>query len=157
MSLPFSDLGFTQNYFGLDQDLIAAIIQVESGGNKFAMRYEPNYKWTYYTRECASRYGIDLATEEMMQKCSFGPMQVMGAVAREFGFTGYMTELCSNDLGIYYGCKHLKRLSERFANEADLIASYNAGSPRKTSGGFYENQQYLDKVYSVLNEIRKLK
>lgn len=157
IELPFSDLGYTQNYFGLDQNLIKAIITVESGGNKFAMRYEPNYKWLFFPRETASRRGTDYATEECLQKFSYGPMQIIGAVARQYGFEGDFAELCSWDLGMFYGCKHLKRLSERFANEADLIASYNAGTPRKTDGGMYENQLYLDKVYAVLNELRKLK
>lgn len=156
MELPFSDLGYTQNYFGLDQNLIKAIIQVESGGNKFAMRYEPNYKWTFFPRETASKRGTDYTTEECLQKFSYGPMQIIGAVARQYGFEGDFAELCSWDLGMFYGCKHLKQYMIRYGNEEDAVSAYNQGSNRKTEGGLFCNSGYVDKVFIELRKLRKI-
>lgn len=129
--------------------LVKAICYVESGFNPWAVRYEPNYKWIYGDQSRMSE------TEKFMQKCSFGMLQVMGAVAREYGFTHrYLTQLCEPKIGIEYGCKHLAYYYAKYNDYDKAIVSYNAGSPRRDvndldkDGNVTEwvNQQYLDKV-----------
>lgn len=142
--------------YGLDPDLVWSIVKTESSANTWAVRFEPNYKWLWYPRETAEKYQITYDTMVILQKCSFGPMQVMGALAYELGFDGLPHMLCQPEIGIEFGCKNLKRLFTKYDNESDVIAAYNAGSPRKTAGGMYQNQQYIDKVYSNLLKLRKL-
>lgn len=148
--------------------LIAAITQVESSGDVFAARFEPNYQYLMDVvsgkpTRCFSAYrpngfpgvrGVTSAhTEFVQQRTSWGPMQVMGAVAREYGYMGSFAALCG-PLGVHYGALHLMRLKARLVaksafRESDLIAAYNAGSARM-AGGEYVNQVYVDKVNAAL-------
>jgi soluble lytic murein transglycosylase-like protein len=76
---------------------------------------------------------------------------------REYGFRGSFNDALGDfRISLSYGAKHLKNYLKRYPNESDVIASYNAGSPRKTKGGMYENQTYVDKVYKELLALRKL-
>ncbi len=157
----------------LPADLIRAIILVESSGNPCAARFEPTYKYLWdcknkhpfqrlspqelnsnkhpsgFTAECGSR-----DTEWTGQKTSWGPMQVMGAVAREYGFLGYFPVLCG-PLGVEYGAIHLVKLRDRYYARYGwdgVVAAYNAGSPVK-KGEQYANQRYVDKVFNALETI----
>ena len=76
--------------------------------------------------------------------------QIMGGVARELGFAGYLPELCDPAVGLEYSCRHLKRYYTKYGNWPDTIASYNAGSPRKI-GEIFVNQSYVDKVQTAWN------
>ena len=100
---------------------------------------------------CSSDLGQMDPTERIGQMCSWGIMQVMGAVAREHGFTGKPSDfpkLCTIPDGLLYGCLHLVKFRARYSAWPDVIASYNAGSPRRSLGpdGPYMNQSYVDKV-----------
>jgi hypothetical protein len=119
--------------------LVQAICQQESSMNPWALRYEPTYRWLY---------GDQLKmtpTERHAQMCSWGLMQVMGALARELGFQEDMPKLCVPTVNIDYGCKQLRRLYDKYFNWVDVIAAYNAGSPRRI-GSLYVNQSYVDRV-----------
>ena len=123
--------------------LINAIIQVESSGNTYAVRYEDGYRWLV---KPFKQFHWHTPTEKIMQKTSWGLMQIMGAVARERGFKGrYLAELCKPEIGVKYGVKHLKWQYNRYGNWRDAISAYNQGSPRKKDGK-YTNQEYVDKV-----------
>jgi soluble lytic murein transglycosylase-like protein len=158
----------TAEEFGFHPELIKAIIMTESGNNDAAIRYEPAYRYlwnvaantpfrTTTSAEIASAHAPadfrsqagSIATEWHGQKTSWGAMQIMGAVAREYGFKGYFTLLCG-EVGIHYGCRHLSKLSSRFKAKHGMqgvIAAYNAGSPRYRNNRL-ENQEYVDKVIS---------
>lgn len=144
---------------GIDKDLIKAIIQIESSGYTFAVRYEPNYPHLYYPRELASKCIVSVATMENIQKTSWGLMQVMGGTAYWLGFpkNKLVTELCMPHIGIEYGVKYLKKLFLRYNQESDVIAAYNRGSAIKVKSGFYENQGYVDKVHGELVKLRRIK
>lgn len=159
----------------LDANIVRAIIETESGGDLFAWRYEPPYrylwnvKWNTAFRKLTEqeiredRPPTDFhstigsrATEWIGQQASWGPMQIMGAVAREYGYSGHFTELCSA-LGIEFGCMHLARLKKRYFDKygwEGVIAAYNAGSPRKVDSG-WENQEYVDKVAANMGAINQ--
>jgi hypothetical protein len=66
--------------YGLEFNLIKAIVKTESNYNPRALRFEPKYKWLYSVKECASILRIDVFTLEMMQKTSWGLTQIMGAI-----------------------------------------------------------------------------
>lgn len=137
---------------GLPVALVEAIVEVESGGIPWAMRIELDYRWTLPK---AKRPGnCTQSTEDVLQRMSIGPMQVMGAVARELGHTGWLGELCDWPVGLAYGCKHLANLRARYFGRYSwpgVIAAYNAGSPRKSErSGLWVNQAYIDKILEQL-------
>lgn len=139
--------------YGLPATLVKAIVEQESGGNPWAVRFEPNFLH-YYVETTPTRFGpVSLETERMHRATSFGLCQVLGQVARELGFQGvFLTELCNPEVGIEYGCKKLAQLQKRYGVLEDVISGYNAGSPRKDSDGKYSNQAY---VASVLLRMKK--
>ena len=126
--------------YGLPWEAVYAFVMTESSGNEYAMRHEPQYKWLFgHTHS---------PTERMGQMTSWGLMQVMGAVAREYGFSGHFPALCDPKIGLQYGMKHLKKYYNKHQNWPDTIAAYNAGHPKRIDGK-YENQAYVDKVLAV--------
>jgi soluble lytic murein transglycosylase-like protein len=134
----------------IDADLIGAIVQVESAGNEKAMRYEKHWRYLVHPEKFAKLNNVSRETEEELQKFSYGLMQVMGSVAREHGMRGPLVNLLDPDLGLQYGCVHLKSFMQRYAKLSDAVSSYNQGSPRKTEDGIkYLNQAYVDKVKAL--------
>lgn len=153
---------------GFSVALLRAIIEVESGGDLFAIRYEQDYRWlwdmvgqrAYQKKNNSVLCPIDFPfvgtissrqTEFVGQKMSWGPMQIMGAVARELGFRDRFPRLCGPE-GIVYGAKHLQRLQKRFGEKGldAVIAAYNAGSPRRDGTGRFVNEDYVDKVNTAM-------
>jgi soluble lytic murein transglycosylase-like protein len=141
--------------YGVDPYLMTAIIVVESNCNPWAIRFEPGWRWFKTPENYARMVGSSLETERMAQATSFGLCQVMGAVAREHGFHGWLTELCEPKLGIRFGCLHLNRFISIHGNLADAVSSYNQGSPRKSTDGKYANQIYVDRVFQVFDSLGK--
>lgn len=139
----------------LPPGLIAAIIQVESNGNCWAMRYEPAFFTRYvagHSFPCYAPCSFD--TEAQGRATSWGLMQIMGQVARERGFIHpYLSALCDAETGIDYGCRHVAFLKARYLKGEDwtpVIAAYNAGSPQKI-GARYTNQKYVNRVLDAWN------
>lgn len=129
----------------LDSSLVAAVVMVESAGNRFAMRFEPLWKYVYQAENFSQKIGCTHQTEEIAQSTSWGLMQVMGTVAREYGHTGFLSDLCEVEKGLEYGCLHLSKKISKYG-ELPGIAAYNAGSPSKDSNGAFTNQSYVDKI-----------
>lgn len=133
---------------GLPFALVTAIVQVESGGNRYAWNPEPRYRylWNVKTqRPFRSVLPVELAAkfppkdfpalagdpdqEWWGQQASWGLMQIMGAVAREQGFDApYLPELTDPAANLLVGCRHLRGLVQWA--DGDLpraAAAYNAG------------------------------
>lgn len=153
-----------------------AMIQVESGGNPYAWNPEPRYRYLVDARTskpfrkltrdearakmppkdfptCPDIYE-DQDAEWWGQQASWGLLQVMGAVAREYGFKRHFPALCDPEEGLEYGLQHFARLRDRFIvtdGWDGVIAAYNAGSPRRDDEGLFVNQRYLEKVLSAGN------
>ena len=142
----------------VDELLVAAMIQKESLGQTCATRYEENWNHDWLVRPVfhASNNKITSQTEIMHQKTSWGLMQVMGAVARELGFEGNLVELCNPEVGIKYGIKKLLELQKDYSKMEDVVAAYNAGSPRMSTvrKGEYVNQKYVDDVMRYYGELK---
>lgn len=139
--------------FGLPFDLVKAIVEVESNGDPFAIRYEPFYRWIKdeIVRQSAAENMLSYETELMLSKCSLGPMQIMGFVAREeHNFKGNLLLLTKPEIGMRFGCKHVRKLWDRYHGyQEHVIAAYNGGHGAvvtKTSKGIYHNQDYVSKV-----------
>lgn len=154
-SLPLQTIYRHANQAGLDPLLVAAIIKVESGGVSGCTRLEPQFKHFFKIEEYSNKLGITPITEASHQQTSWGPMQVMGSVARELGFEGHMPMLCETELGIKFGVLKLKQLWTRWGGKIDdVVAAYNAGSPIKDDTGHYKNNKYVIKVMTYYNELR---
>ena len=140
----------TADRYDLPVKLVKAIVQVESGNNPWAARYEP----AFYTRYVADRGhrvwpGCSRETEERLRATSLGLMQIMGQTARERGFDGpFLTSLCDPMIGLEFGCRYLAQQVKRYSGDVEAaVAAYNAGTARReASGNRFENQAYVDKV-----------
>lgn len=137
----------------LDPNWVLAIVQVESAGQTNAARYEPNWKYLVRPEFYAERLLVTKDTETQLQKFSWGLMQVMGSVGRQWGYPDHLHTLSDPIRGLEYGCKHLSSMRKRFPTGRDWIAAYNAGSPRKRPDGSYENEGYVKKVVAFWNEL----
>lgn len=133
----------------IDADLLAAFVSVESSNNKYAYRFEPEYQWLLDVIKHAKLNGITADSEKTLQMSSFGLCQVMGAVARELGLTGSIFQLLDEKTNLTYCAKLLNKHFKKYNLLDDVIASYNAGSPKKGTNGRYRNQSYVDKVNSA--------
>lgn len=138
--------------FGLDPDIVEAIVLTESSGMPAAKRYEPNF-FAKYVRD--GDYPQELKTE---LATSWGLMQVMGLVAYEYGLKHDIKDtLCTVDGGLWYGCMHFARFLKKYEAKGgtgwDAVAAYNAGSARMKDGQ-YVNQGYVDKVRKIFNELK---
>jgi len=91
----------------LQPEIVCAVVEQESNWNQWAIRYEPAF---------LARYVAPLhltSTESTARSISWGLMQLMGEVAREYGFKGYLAELCDPATGLEYGCRKLAECFKR--------------------------------------------
>jgi soluble lytic murein transglycosylase-like protein len=113
---------------GIEPSLVCAVIEQESAWNPWAVRYEP----AFLSRYVAPLYtaGKFSATEAYTRSMSWGLMQVMGQVAREFGFgEASLAELCDPVAGIDFGCKILaKRLARSKGDVPAALQAWNGGT-----------------------------
>ena len=159
---------------GLPAFVVRALVIKESTGCVWACRAEPKYRYLWdislrrpfrrlTDQELLSKQapadfpaplGVSRNTEYWGQQMSWGYMQIMGAVARECGYTGqFLVGLCEPAINIEIGSRHLLDLSRRYLATAGwpgVVAAYNAGSPRVLENGQYENQRYVDAVRAIL-------
>ena len=166
--------------YGLDPRLICALCQVESRWNPWAVRHEPRYRWlwalTYedypmephFQSEELHLPGYTAITEQILQRTSWGLMQIMGAVARERGFRDWLTGLCDPAVNLEWGCRHLRWMelnADSYGIElcADvstvptrlcglpqsLAAAWNGGKARIVDGK-YVNEDYVKRVVRAM-------
>ncbi len=148
--------------------LVAAIVQVESAGNRWAYNPEPHYRWLWDVRRNqpyrqllpgeaeAERPPLDFPClagdrdqEWWAQQASWGLMQTMGAVAREVGFGGsYLTELCDPAVSLEYGCRFLRKLFDKHGALDAVLAAWNTGNIAHPPGSAAE--AYIKKVYAQM-------
>jgi len=137
---------------GIPYSTVGGIIRQESGAEPLACRHEPGYRWLYYP-ERVKPVTCSLTTEKIFQMTSWGLMQVMGAVYREYGFEGWLSKvICDIEAQLEYGCLHLGKKIKKFGLEGGIVA-YNSGSPRRKEDGTYVNQYYLDAVLRYTEEV----
>lgn len=120
--------------------LLRALVETESGGNPWAVRYEPAYRYLWNVakdqpwkgsldEDFPSVAGCSSDTELQGQKHSWGLCQVMGAVARERGFDRpFLSELCDPGLNLQYGAGLLAELlAWSGGDQPQALGAYNAG------------------------------
>ena len=85
-------------------ELVCAVIEQESAWDTWAYRYEPEF-YQHYITPLLDRGEVKTRTEATMRATSWGLMQIMGQVAREYGFQGpFLSALCVPETGIRIGC-----------------------------------------------------
>ncbi len=114
--------------YQLDPGLVAAVCEQESGWSQWAMRYEPAF-FARYIKPMVDSGKVATPTEAIARATSWGLCQVMGQVAREFGFTGrFLSELCDWDTGLDMGCKVLKHKLDAASSVEGGLLLYNGGA-----------------------------
>lgn len=108
----------------LDPALVCAVCEQESSWNPDAQRFEPAFKKRYVDPMGLSE------PEATYRSTSYGLMQVMGEVAREFGLVAEIpSSLCDPATGLSIGCKVLKhKLVAHPASISEGLLAYNGGS-----------------------------
>lgn len=139
---------------GIPARLIAAIIQVESAGNPFAIRFEPAFYGMVQREGFKTPAGVSRPTELNARCFSWGLMQIMGQVARERGFAeSYLSALCDPETGIRWGCRQLARCRSRFFERFGwpaVTAAYNGGFGAVKQDGSFTNPHYPKAVLAAL-------
>ncbi len=119
---------------GLAPEVLAGLVAQESRGEAWATRPEPLYRWLFgddaveARRLRMPRLRRLVALDLYEQRISYGLCQVMGAVARELGWSGWLTELCRPEVGLAYGARHLANLVKAAGGDlARGLLRYNGG------------------------------
>jgi len=116
--------------WGLDPDLIGAIIWQESKGDPLAARFEPRINDT-----------------------SYGLMQLLLGTARSLGFAGSVPELLEPSTNIMLGAQYLRSRFDLYGDLRLSLASYNSGSPIPTNG-LLVNENYVKVVLGHLAALK---
>lgn len=157
---------------GLSASLVEAQVLVESNGNAWAWNPEPRYRYFWNMRSQRPFRAItpaeqlsefppadfpcladDADQEWWGQQASWGIQQLMGALAREYGFRGpYLTQLCDVATNLDIGCAHLSRLLAWAKGDVDqALSAYNGGQLGNVQRPF-RNQAYADRVRALVIE-----
>ena len=136
--------------FGLDPDLVEAIVLTESAGKTHAYRYEPQF-WAKYL---APKPEWQHEHPERVS-ASYGLMQVLYVVAKEVGFKQSAPEyLFVPDIGLEFGCRKLRQLLDwSKGNREQALAAYNGGKKANTKPP-YRNQTYVNRVLAHYAHLR---
>ena len=122
--------------YNLDPRLLMAVVEQESGGYAWAVRYEDGFFKRYLAGKAASALPgyfpkhITPDTELRLRAFSFGPCQIMGESAREHGFTGEsLGELMQPDVNIdLAGLMLRKFLDQHNGDERAALLAWNGGA-----------------------------
>ena len=128
----------------LDPALVCAVVEQESAWNPWAIRYEP----LFFAKYVASLYTNNKvsASEAYARGFSWGLMQVMGQVAREFGFDApFLSALCDPEQGLALGCKVLRKKFDAADGDATraLLAWNGGGNPAYAAQVLARRLHYL--------------
>ena len=130
--------------------LVGAIITVESNWEPLALRFEKDFNYLTIPQKYAKKNKTSLDTEIALQRFSYGLCQIMGGTARWLGYEGALLDLLDVETNLRWALKHLANLEKTYEESSDVIAAYNAGSPRRKSSGEYVNQTYVNRVMSLI-------
>ena len=109
--------------YGLDPNLVEAVVIAESNGYTDAFRYEPEF-FDRYLKAKAEWSGWN----PRRASSSYGLMQCMFSTAKEHGFDDLPEILFIPEMGLKFGCLHLSAMIKKCGgNVREALASYNGG------------------------------
>ncbi len=119
---------------GLAPQLLAALIHQESGGNQWAIRYEPAFLDRYLNGKGKEELqgvwpkGVTFRTELTLRATSFGYCQILGQVARERGYSAtFLSGLFVPTVNIEYGARILASHIHAHNDVQKGLQRYNGG------------------------------
>lgn len=146
---------YSKIYGNFDPFWLLALIQQESSGNPWVVRYEMKYQYILSTEYYSKLNRITENTELVCQKMSWGLGQIMGAVARDLGHQNLITELLNPDLNIRYMAMLIQNLLKKSTQPNDVFAMYNGGiGALSRVHGLYPNQSYVNAVGLHLQKLK---
>ena len=118
--------------YSVDEKLILATIMLESGGNTYAVRQEPQ-----------------------INDASYGLGQILYGTARGMGFKGSAEEMFDPEVNIELTARYHRRNMDVYGQEltpTQLTTAYNAGSPYSTPypGHLTKFEKWYEKVGNLL-------
>jgi hypothetical protein len=134
-----------------------AIFRVESSLDPNAVRYEKDFIYVWNVRENAKQLGITAATEEVLQKHSWGLGQIMGGTARWLGYHGPLTGLLDPEVNVRFCELYVNHLLEKYnGNQARALAAYNMGNIKSCKDTQCSNVDYVQKVKAEMHNMSKV-
>jgi soluble lytic murein transglycosylase-like protein len=121
----------TADAHGLPPELVRAMVEQESTFQPYRNRFEEGF-YKRYVEGKKLDFVPPLClkiTEALNRATSWGLLQIMGQVARELGFRGWLAELCNPETGLEWGCRRLADMRRRFGSEgwSVVVRAYNGG------------------------------
>ena len=136
--------------------LMDRLVEVESDWDQWAVRYEPQYTAVVDVVEYANHNRTTPATENVLQKCSWGPCQVLGATARRLGYTGPLPQLADPHINVALAALLLAELRNHGVHHRSwrwVITAYNHGPGWEQINPRWDRAGYTSQYYAVLAEL----
>lgn len=128
---------------------IFALIETESDWEPWAVKYEPDYRWTVEDPNLG-KFKCSDDTIQTMQSFSYGLCQIMGNHFYDFGFDGFCTQLLDPKLNIMVAIKILEGFEHKEINSPEeLYATYNAGTAMVLPSGRFSNQENVGRFMRI--------
>jgi soluble lytic murein transglycosylase-like protein len=131
--------------YGLEPELIAALIQVESSFNERAYRFEPGF-YKRYIKDKSKYMDHKYYDQSEIISASYGLAQILYLTFEEYGIKDPDPEdLYEPTFNIDVGCQHLKKKINLYGLLLGILA-YNCGSPKGHEPSKEPNYVYLQKI-----------
>ena len=128
--------------YGIELELLLAMIYQESGGDEAALRYEVAWRYFWNPKADDGLYSKDWtieqnrthawnvlgSTEFHSQSFGWGLLQVMGSVARELGLKGYLAKMCDPSIGLKMGLLHMQKKMRQAKGDVRRALEFYNGS-----------------------------
>lgn len=136
---------------GLNFDILASIVQVESSWNPWVTRYERNFVNVASPSKYCAKNKINRETEIILQQMSWGLGQIMGGTARFLGYEGPLTVLVDPAINLHLTCEYFVRICKKYNKVEEQLVAYNAGTVIYNQAGILTDKAYADKVMKALS------
>jgi soluble lytic murein transglycosylase-like protein len=133
--------------YDLDPNLVEAVVIAESSGCTDAFRFEP----AFFTRYLQAK--PEYANQNPRRvSSSYGLCQVMYTTAQEHGYSGLPEGLFVPDVGLRYGCLHLRKVFAWAGGDTrKALAAYNGGQGNWNGT---EPQRYAVRVLKLYDSVK---